>query len=120
MIAGAHQMEQNKKWGVIAIACSIVLAIASVVFSENLCYAGTPGDSWINLLLICLRVNVYEEIPGNSLGEHIYLQTKYLLLTCAAIMAVGILWHKGALPVPKQKDKAAESDPVRSPDPDDA
>ena len=91
-------MEQHKQFGISAIAASIILAIASVVFSENLCYA--PETPFINLLLICRRVNIYEEIPGNQFADHLYLPTKYLLLACATIFAVGFLWLKGAIPVP--------------------
>lgn len=94
-------MEREKKFGSITIASAFVLAIASLVFSENPCYAGTLGDSWVNLLLLCLRINVYEEIPGNSVAEHVYIPTKYMLLVCAAILAIGILWLKGALPIPR-------------------
>ena len=91
-------MERHKRFGISAVASSIVLAIASVVFSENLCYAAeTP---FINLLLICLRVNVYEEIPGNQFADHLYLPTKYLLLACATIFAIGFLWLKEVIPVP--------------------
>jgi hypothetical protein len=104
-------VERQKKFGSIAIASSLVLAIASLVFSENLCYAGTLGDSWLNMLLICLRINVYEEIPGNSFADHIYIPTKYVLLACAAVLAVGILWLKGALPVPSEKAKTESVNP---------
>ena len=102
-------MERHKRFGIIAITASIILAIASLVFSENPCYAGSP--SWLDLLLMCLRVNVYEETPGYILGDHIYLQTKYLLLACAALLAVGVLWHKGAIPVPGGADAAKPSKP---------
>ena len=98
-------MENNKKFGLITIVFSLVLGIASLVFSENICHGGT-GDSWLNLILICLRINIYEYFPENAFENHIYLQTKYLLLACATILAIGILWHKGALPVPGTKREA--------------
>ena len=105
-------VERNKKFGTIAIAVSIVLAIASVVLSENLCYAGSPAaESWLNLLLVCLRVNVYEEIPGNQFADHIYLPTKYLLLACATLLAVGVLWYTSALPAPGKSGKAESQEP---------
>lgn len=93
-------MERHKRFGIIAITASIILAIASLVFSENPCSGGSGSPSWLDLLLVCLRVNVYEETPGYILTDHIYLQTKYLLLACAVLLAVGVLWHKGAIPVP--------------------
>jgi len=108
-------MERSKKVGTVAIVASVVLAIASVVFSENLCYAGSPAaESWLNLLLICLRVNIYEETPDNQFDDHIYIYvpTKYLLLACATLLAVGTLWYTGALSVP---GKTGKVDPQESP-----
>jgi hypothetical protein len=98
-------MERGKKFGLIAIACAAVLAIASLVFSENICYSGATGDSWFNLLSVCLRIKIYGEIPLSSFGDQTYLhlETKYLLLACSILFAVGIFWHKGALPVPGAK-----------------
>ena len=94
-------MERHKKFGLLATAASLVFAAASLVFSENLCYAGSPAaESWLNLLLVCLRINVYEEIPGNQFSDHLYVPTKYLLLACITLLAVGVLWYRGALPVP--------------------
>lgn len=96
-------MEREKRFGLIAIASAIFLAAASFVFSENACYPGGAGDSWLNLLLICLRLNIYEEVPGYPIGLYLYVPTKYLLLACIALLAVGALWHKGALPIPSRK-----------------
>ena len=105
-------MEKNKRFGAVAIATSIVLAVASIVFSENLCYAGSPSsESWVTLALVCLRVNVYEEMPGSLVGEHFYLPTKYLLLACVALLAVGTLWYLGALPVPSGRTEAKSQEP---------
>lgn len=91
-------MERNKRAGTVTIVASILLAFAAIVFSENPC-AGSSA-SWLNLLLICLRVNVYEEIPGNEYGEHMFLPTRFLLLACTTLFAIGVLWYKGALSVP--------------------
>ena len=98
-------MEQNRKYGSITVMASILLALASVVFSENPCYAGTPGaNSWFDIIFLCLRINIYEENSGSLVGERTYLLTKYLLLACATLFAVGILWYAGALSTPRKKD----------------
>ena len=87
---------------------SIVLAFASVVFSESVCYAGSPADaSFVKWLLVCLRVTLYEEIPGNEFAPHLYLQTKYLLLVSVSLFLLGMLWCKGVLGVPSGVFSAA-------------
>lgn len=94
-------MEYHKKLGTITMALSAVLALASFVFSTSGCYAGTTNDeSMVRWVLFCLRVVVYEDIPGNEYADHLYLPTKYLLLACAGIFAVGVLWYRNALPMP--------------------
>ncbi len=94
-------MEHHKKLGTIAMALSIVLALASFVFSTSGCYPGTVNDeSLVKWFLFCLRVVIYEEIPGNQFSDHIYLPTKYLFLTCVGLFAVGALWYRDSLPIP--------------------
>ncbi|BDB30736.1 hypothetical protein Tamer19_41910 [Cupriavidus sp. TA19] len=89
-------MERHKKIGTLMIAVSIIMALTSVVFSENACHAGWGADeSFLRLLLVCLRINFYEEIPGNEFSDHIYLPTKYALLGCAALLLLGGLFLKG-------------------------
>jgi len=102
----ARVIERNKKIGAVAIAVAIIVALAAVVFSENICYlAGdVPTLKW---LLVCLRVNLYEEIPGNEFSDHIYLPTKYILLACATLFAVGILWRNGSLPCSVEEPRGA-------------
>lgn len=90
-------MEQHTKLGTMTIALSVILALASLVFSTSGCAA---DNSLVTSLMYCLRVVIYEDIPGNEYAEHMYIPTKYLLLTCSAIFAVGVLWYRGALPVP--------------------
>lgn len=92
-------MEYHKKLGSITMAISIILALASIAFSESDCYERSPNNqSTVKWVLFCLRVVVYVEIYA----DNIYIPTKYILLTCATIYAVGALWYKGALPVPKK------------------
>lgn len=100
-------MDKNRKFGQIAIAASIVMALAAIAFSENPCTAGTPGDAWINILLICLHITVWQEYSGGTFGERIEIPTKYLLVACSAIFAVGVLWLKGALQAPGQPRQEA-------------
>lgn len=94
-------MESHKKVGMCAMVVSVLLALASVVMSESLCPFDSPlSGSTLQWLLICLQINVYEDVPGNSFAAHLYVPTKYALLACALLFAIGGLWHRGALPVP--------------------
>lgn len=94
-------MEHHKKLGTITMALSVVLALAFFALSTSGCYPGTINDeSPVKWFLFCLHVVVYEAIPDNQFADHIYLPTKYLLLFCAGLFAVGGLWYRGALPIP--------------------
>ena len=95
-------MEYHKKLGTIAMVLSIVLALASFVFSTSGCYPGTRYDeSLVKWFLFCLRVVIYEEVPGNLFSDdNIYLPTKYLFLACVGLFAVGALWYRDSLPIP--------------------
>ena len=100
-------MEKHKRVGLLTMAISMILVVALIIFSESLCYAGTPpAESLVTWLLVCLRINVYEEIPGNQFADHIYLQTKYFLLPCVALFLLGAWWYLGALPVPSKAKNA--------------
>lgn len=90
-------MDQTRKVGVITIVVSLVLAATAVAFSTNPCHAEVPLTS---VLLNCIRI---EDLP--DFGEYTsvmkpYVLTKYLLLACAVLAAIGYLWLKGVLPVP--------------------
>jgi len=94
-------MEPHKRLGTVAMALSVVLLLACIVISESACSLDSPYEqSLVKWLLICLRVVVYEDIPGNEYSNHLYIPTKYLLLTFVATFAIGALWYRGVLAVP--------------------
>ncbi len=112
-------MEDSKKLGTITMALYAILALASFVFSTSGCYPGSTNDeSSVKWFLYCLRVVVYEDIPGNEFSDHIYLPTKYLLLLCATLFSIGALWYRGALTIPA-KLKALVSFPEQAAPPHD-
>lgn len=98
-------MNQSKKCGSIIVALSIVLALAALTFSDNPCHTETP---MIDVFLRCLHISIIADIPD--------VPTKFPLLACAALLAVGILVLKGALPFPSvAKNDVSDESTSQSP-----
>lgn len=94
-------LDSHKKVGTITMVLAVILAIASIVISENKCYADSVFmESTLQWLLMCLQINLREDTSGVLPASHLYIQTKYFLLTCATLFAIGGLWHKNVLPIP--------------------
>ena len=103
----------QRQLGISTLVLSAILAAAAIAFSTNPCYAEMP---LVTMLLNCIRI---DEVPTfNDYGpKETYILTKYVLLGCAAIAAVGYLWLKGVLPAPnigQAKGTAEKSDTPNS------
>ena len=90
-------MERNKKIGLITIILALTLAAASLVFSSNPCHYETPLTS---VLLNCIRIDLPDYTLFNEFAREPHVLTKYLLLACFILFAIGFLWLKGALSAP--------------------
>lgn len=103
-------MERHHKLGTIVMVLSVVLVLASLVFSDNVCYPDAPAAQSIwSWLSICMRLVVYEDVPGNEYADHLYIPAKFLVLSCALIFALGFLWYRGALPLPARSKRRPSS-----------
>jgi len=91
-------MEDHKKIGKLTMVLSVILALTFIVISQDICSANLPIVHW---LMLCLKVTIIDSVIG---GEYVnfYLQTKYLLLLCVVIFALGALWHWAVLSLPSK------------------
>ena len=108
-------MERHKRFGTLAVVSSIVLTVASFAFSDTVCYSSDV--SFASVLLFCLRMNLPSEL---QFSDATYIYTKYLLLACSVIFAIGFLWFKAVLPVPGRRAALAEQVPSAAPTEHDA
>ena len=83
----AYAMKNYKNLGLAIVLISPVLAFSAFVFSENPCAASSPSST--NVLLHCLRITIYQDFSDPLNGEDYFVYTKYLLLACVALAAIG-------------------------------
>jgi hypothetical protein len=89
---------------------SVILAIAALLFSENQCaYDASIQNSWLGRIELCLQLFLFEGRPGTAFDEPIYLSVKYPILAAAVGFGVGLLWHRGAVPLPPTKAGNSET-----------
>ena len=103
-------MEWHKRVGITTITVAILLAMLSVVVSESQCYADAPAaQSVLQWLLVCLRIKLFDDLLDFDIASAIYVSTKYVLMGCFTLFALGVLWYKNVLPVPRMPEKARAS-----------
>ncbi len=105
-------MEKHKRIGLITMVLSVVLAVATIVFSHNFCSPfEAPASIWQSLS-VCMRLVVYQASPHWENPNDILIPTTYLMFFCLVFFAVGLLWFCGALPLSTQaKNKVHKQTP---------
>jgi len=107
-------MDSNKKVGTVTMVCSAVAAFAAFALSNG--WGGYPDIGFMTRLMEVLYVPLF---PCEfSFGQYDYgswcrvdlfhpeayfsVPTKYLLVICIALFAVGMLLVRGVLTLPKR------------------
>jgi hypothetical protein len=92
-------VEYHKKFGMIVMVVSIVLAPLMFAMSERSirCSDELTG---IYFLMNCLNLEFVESIPGNEFSALFSIPLKYTLVFCVASFGAGFLWYQGAIKAP--------------------
>ncbi len=93
-------MPYHKRFGMIIMVASVLLAIIATAFSRDECLGSISGFDYV---MLCMMLSFFEEIPGNQFSALFKLQTKYIFVFCGLIFGLGFLWYQGAIKAPHIK-----------------
>lgn len=94
----------TKRVGVTTMVAAVVLAIVASLISDDLCGTGSNLSSFQSFLY-CLQISLvrhsFEERLIDPSATDYFIWTKYVVLLCVGLFALGFLWHKAVWPVPE-------------------
>ena len=92
-------MNENEKFGLVAILVSFLCALLFLMMSSNWAYS----LDLINNLMITLTIQFFHY--DDPLNDHYLIDfpTKYLILLCMSVAAYGVTTYLGITPIPRRE-----------------